>query len=138
LSLERCHSHLPVGDHAKYDLTLQRRQLSCGVLISSTPFGVSAGRVTSFRGVSRIRIQAFRRMQFRNKMRAAFGANAQRLAKAQAPKPITLQKPSIAGAMKRGLTASTGVPTVAVTSSHSASKSGLSLRQPSVRQRPSP
>jgi hypothetical protein len=33
----------------------------CGVLMPSTPFGVSAGRVTSFRVVSRNQIQCFRR-----------------------------------------------------------------------------
>ena len=44
-------------------------------------------------------VRVFDHLQFRNKMRAAFGANAQRLAKAQAPKPITLQKPTaISGA----------------------------------------
>ncbi|OBG50262.1 phospholipase D-like domain-containing protein [Mycobacterium sp. E735] len=40
-------------------------------------------------------VRVFDHLQFRNKMRAAFGANAQRLAKAQAPKPITLQKPTV-------------------------------------------
>jgi hypothetical protein len=33
----------------------------CGVLMASTPFGVSAGRFTLFGGVSRRQIQSFRR-----------------------------------------------------------------------------
>ena len=44
-------------------------------------------------------VRVFDHLQFRDRMRDAFGPRRQRLAKATAPKPITLQKPTaISGA----------------------------------------
>jgi hypothetical protein len=44
-------------------------------------------------------VRVFDHLQFRDRMRGAFGAQRQRLAKATAPKRITLQKPTaISGA----------------------------------------
>jgi hypothetical protein len=44
-------------------------------------------------------VRVFDHLQFRNRMRAAFGSNARRLATVTTPKAITLQKPTaISGA----------------------------------------
>ena len=40
-------------------------------------------------------VRVFDHLQFRDRMRGAFGAQRQRLAKAAAPKRITLQKPTV-------------------------------------------
>jgi phosphatidylserine/phosphatidylglycerophosphate/cardiolipin synthase-like enzyme len=40
-------------------------------------------------------VRVFDHLQFRDRMRGAFGAQRQRLAKATAPKRITLQKPTV-------------------------------------------
>jgi hypothetical protein len=58
---------------------------------------IDDGKIATAYAIEAVRV--FDHLQFRNKMRDAFGTNARRLAKAQAPKRITLQKPTaISGA----------------------------------------